>query len=106
MKRRKKMLARGRADTAPKQKHPVGEGITRGTVAKQLGVSVSTVVRWEGTLLHPNVRADGVRLFDAAEVAALAKKRAQESGAPADGNLDADALALFRAGKNVVDAVI
>src|SRR6266849_4952749 len=91
MKRRKKMSARGRADTASK-KHPVGEGITRGTVAKQLGVSVSTVVRWEGTLLHPNVRADGVRLFNAAEVAALAKKRAQESGAPVDGNLDADAL--------------
>jgi hypothetical protein len=85
---------------------PIRGEITRGMIAKQLGVSVSTVIRWEGTLLHPKVRPDGVHVFEVAEVAELAKKRAQESGTAGSGDLDADACALFRSGKNVVDAVL
>jgi hypothetical protein len=41
-------------------------------VAERLGVSVSTVRRYEGERLHPTIGADGVRTFDPAEVAALA----------------------------------
>ncbi len=106
MKLTKKMLKRKRRDPEPSRQQPISDEITRGMIAKQLGVSVSTVIRWEGTLLHPEVRPDGVHVFEAAEVAALAKKRTQESGAAGSGDIDADACALFRSGKNVIDAVI
>jgi hypothetical protein len=46
--------------------------LTRADVAARLGVSTSTVRRYEGDLLHPTKGADGVNRFDSTEVAALA----------------------------------
>jgi AcrR family transcriptional regulator len=46
--------------------------LTRADVAARLGVSTSTVRRYEGDLLHPRKGADGVNRFDAQEVGALA----------------------------------
>lgn len=48
--------------------------LTRAEVAARLGVSTSTVRRFEGEQLHPRRGADGVNRFDPAEVAALAMK--------------------------------
>lgn len=48
--------------------------LTRADVAARLGVSTSTVRRYEGDLLHPKKGADGVNRFDPAEVAALVMK--------------------------------
>ncbi|MGE0401270.1 MAG: MerR family transcriptional regulator [Kofleriaceae bacterium] len=46
--------------------------LTRAEVAARLGVSTSTVRRYEGELLHPQKGADGVNRFDPQEVAVLA----------------------------------
>jgi hypothetical protein len=46
--------------------------LTRGQVAARLNVSVSTVRRYEGNLLHPTVDEHDVRWFAENEVAALA----------------------------------
>ncbi len=46
--------------------------LTRADVAARLGVSTSTVRRYEGELLHPTKGSDGVNRFAAQEVAALA----------------------------------
>ena len=47
--------------------------LTRGEVAERLGISISTVRRFEAQeRLHPKVGDDGVHRFDVAEVAALA----------------------------------
>lgn len=46
--------------------------LMRGQVAERLGISISTVRRYEGDRLHPKIGPDGVRLFDVAEVAELA----------------------------------
>ncbi len=46
--------------------------LTRADVAARLGVSTSTVRRYEGDLLHPQKGPDGVNRFDPQEVAALA----------------------------------
>src|SRR5262249_9275889 len=46
--------------------------LTRSQVASRLGVSVSTVRRFEGERLHPTVDDKGVRWFEEKEVAALA----------------------------------
>jgi hypothetical protein len=46
--------------------------LTRSQVADQLGVSISTVRRLEGTRLHPKIGNGNTRLFDAAEVASVA----------------------------------
>jgi DNA-binding transcriptional regulator YiaG len=48
--------------------------LTRAEVAARLGVSTSTVRRFEGKQLHPCKGADGVNRFDPTEVAALAMK--------------------------------
>src|SRR5689334_20066500 len=48
--------------------------LTRRDVAEKLGRSVATVRRMEGTRLHPQVAARGIRLFDPDEIAALAKE--------------------------------
>lgn len=53
--------------------------LTRAQVAARLGVSVSTVRRYEGDRLHPHVGEDEVRWFDDKEVAALAATLANES---------------------------
>jgi hypothetical protein len=46
--------------------------LTRADVAARLGVSTSTVRRYEGELLHPRKGPDGVNRFDPQEVAVLA----------------------------------
>jgi len=46
--------------------------ITRAEVAARLGVSTSTVRRFEGELLHPSKGADGVNRFRPEDVAAVA----------------------------------
>ena len=75
--------------------------LTRGQVARRLGVAVASVRRLEGTRLHP--RRDGaVWLFDPAEVEQLAIERANipvTATRPArgseDGELAAEVFALF-----------
>lgn len=57
------------ADTGP---------LTRSQVAERLGISLSTVRRFEGERLHPQIGPNDVRLFDVAEVAELAKELAAE----------------------------
>jgi hypothetical protein len=51
---------------------PVDDKLTRAEVAARLGVSTSTVRRYEGELLHPDKGPDGVNRFAPAEVASLA----------------------------------
>lgn len=57
---------------------PGGDRLTRGQVAERLGVSISTVRRYEGTQLHPTVDENDVRWFAQAEVTALAARIANE----------------------------
>jgi AcrR family transcriptional regulator len=52
--------------------------VTRAQVAARLGVSISTVRRYEGSRLHPKVGDDDVHLFDPKEVAALAVELTNE----------------------------
>src|SRR4051812_42219317 len=52
--------------------------LTRAQVATRLGVSVSTVRRYEGDRLHPRLDEDDVRWFDDKEVASLAASLANE----------------------------
>lgn len=52
--------------------------LSRAQVADRLGISVSTVRRYEGKRLHPHSGADGAHWFAAAEVAALAAELANE----------------------------
>jgi len=54
--------------------------MTRGEVAERLGVSISTVRRYEGTQLHPTVDEHGVRWFTQVEVTTFAAKLANERG--------------------------
>jgi DNA-binding transcriptional MerR regulator len=49
-------------------------GLTRDDVAKRLGVSISTVRRFEGTRLQPVIDAKSVRRFKASDVERLAKE--------------------------------
>jgi DNA-binding transcriptional MerR regulator len=53
--------------------------VSRSEAAARLGVSVATVRRYEGTLLHPHVDKDGTHRFDAKEVTALAASRANQA---------------------------
>jgi len=96
--------------------------LTRGRVAALLGVSTSSVRRMEGRHLHPTTGPDGVRLFDAAEVEAVARTRARrgarEGGrlqampdgerraGDADGETAARAFGLFADGRSPADVVI
>jgi hypothetical protein len=57
---------------------PATAGITRGEVAKRLGVSVASVRRMEGEALHP-VRREGVWTFDPREVEQIAPGRRSET---------------------------
>jgi transcriptional regulator with XRE-family HTH domain len=52
--------------------------LSRAQVGDRLGISVSTVRRYEGSRLHPQIAADGVHWFDASEVAAFAAELANE----------------------------
>jgi hypothetical protein len=53
--------------------------LSRTEVAKRIGVSVPTVRRYEGTLLHPDRDEHGVHWFDPREVTALAASRANDA---------------------------
>ncbi len=59
-------------------KEPSTTQLTRAQVAARLGVSISTVRRYEGSRLHPHVDEDDVRWFDSKEVAALAAELTNE----------------------------
>jgi transcriptional regulator with XRE-family HTH domain len=52
--------------------------LSRAQVADRLGISVSTVRRYEGTRLHPQIGSDGVHWFAAQEVAELAAELANQ----------------------------
>lgn len=52
--------------------------LTRAEVAARLGVSISTVRRYEGSRLHPDVDEDDVRWFDAKAVMDLAAELAND----------------------------
>ena len=52
--------------------------LSRAQVADRLGISVSTVRRYEGSRLHPQIEADGVHWFAASEVAELAAELANK----------------------------
>lgn len=54
--------------------------LTRGQVAARLGISVSTVRRYEGDKLHPTLDEHDVRWFDEKEVATLAATLANGDG--------------------------
>jgi len=52
--------------------------LSRAQVADRLGISISTVRRYEGSRLHPQIGADSVHWFDASEVAEFAAELANE----------------------------
>jgi hypothetical protein len=96
-------LPRSAASTLPARK------VTRSAAAAALRVSVTTVRRWEGELLHPERGPDGVHVFDLAEIEALARQRpAQEERARngTAGEVAAAAFALFKKGVDPRDVVI
>lgn len=78
--------------------------LTRQGVAERLKIALTTVRRWEGTLLHPRVKPNGVRVFDPVEVNHLAKTR---PGPPAsdEGEMCAQAIEMYRDGAAVTDVV-
>ena len=53
--------------------------LSRADVAQRLGVSVASVRRYEGSLLHPTVDKSGAHWFSIKEVTALAAARANEA---------------------------
>lgn len=59
-------------------KPPSATRLTRAQVADRLGVSISTVRRYEGSRLNPHVDEGDVRWFEVKEVAALASELANE----------------------------
>lgn len=78
--------------------------LTRQGVAERLKIARTTVRRWEGTLLHPRVKPNGVRVFDPIEVEQLAKTR--PGPAPLDeGEMCARAIEMYREGAAVTDVV-
>jgi hypothetical protein len=60
----------------PGGKRANAQRLTRSQVAERLGISVSTVRRYEGTKLNPQRGAGGAHWFEAAEVTALAAELA------------------------------
>lgn len=85
--------------------------LTRGAVARTLGISVATVRRHEGSTLHPTQGADGVWYFDPADVEAARdllapRKRPAEAAADDLGNLAARVFPLFARGDSFADVVI
>ena len=71
-----------------------------------LGVSKSTLRRMEGTALTPVVGPKNVHLFQEEEVrSVVVTRRARIDVQPSNGDVAADAFALFDAGVDVVDAV-
>ena len=101
----------GRVENSPtEQGIPAGRPpFTRSAVAALLQVSVTTVRRFEGTLLHPVKGEDGTHLFDPIEVQELASRRPAATpvkNSTAEGEVAAAAFALFKKKTSPRDVVI
>ena len=85
-----------------------GKLLTRGQVARRLGLSLTSVRRMEGVQLNPIVGERGVRYFEETEIQTVLV-RVRRTRVPdderADGALAAAAFALFRNGADVVAVV-
>ena len=85
-----------------------GKLLTRGQVARRLGMSLSSVRRMEGEQLKPIVDERGVHYFEETEIQAVFV-RVRRARAPRDelasGSLAAAAFTLFRGGADVVAVV-
>ncbi len=88
------------------EEDPAAAGwITRGEVARALGVAVASVRRLEAVRLHPTRGDDGVWRFDPAEVSALVAERRQitrpvvAAADLTDGEVAALVFGLFEEGK-------
>jgi hypothetical protein len=81
--------------------------LTRSKVARRLGVSVTTLRRMEGTLLHPQTGEGGVRMFDAEEVeaAVIRVRRRERPEEPETGAVAAEVFTLFDEGVHPVDVI-
>lgn len=87
---------------------PSGRLLTRGQVARRLGLSLSTVRRMEGVQLKPIVGERGVRYFEETEIQTVlvrVRRTRMPNDERADGALAAAAFTLFRNGADVVDVV-
>jgi hypothetical protein len=85
-----------------------GRLLTRGQVARRLGLSLSTVRRMEGEQLNPIVGARGVRYFEETEIQTVlvrVRRTRMPDDERADGALAAAAFTLFRNGVAVVAVV-
>jgi hypothetical protein len=80
--------------------------LTRSDVARRLGVTITTIRRFEGTSLHPRVGPDGIRLFTPDEVEHLARSRAVKPAPEASGEVAAEAFRLFRLGYSLEEIVM
>jgi hypothetical protein len=87
---------------------PSSKLLTRGEVARRLGLSLSTVRRMEGVQLKPIVGERGVRYFEETEIQTVLV-RVRRTRVPdderADGTLAAAAFTRFRNGADVVAVV-
>ena len=87
---------------------PAGKLLTRGQVARRLGLSLSTVRRMEGVQLKPIVGERGVRYFEETEIQAILV-RVRRTRVPVDdgasGALAAAAFTLFLNGADVIAVV-
>ncbi|MEI9935585.1 MAG: hypothetical protein WDO69_00035 [Pseudomonadota bacterium] len=85
-----------------------GKLLTRGEVARRLGLSLSSVRRMEGVQLKPIVGERGVRYFEETEIQTVLV-RVRRTRVPvderADGTLAAAAFTRFRNGADVVAVV-
>lgn len=77
-------------------------------MARHLGVSVATVRRLEGVVLHPEISDARVRWFDPEEVSAVRESRAARPPTPkeSDGAVAARVFELFKRGASLADVVI
>jgi hypothetical protein len=104
------------SDIGPVDEAPARQGIpassqpfTRSAVAAVLHVSLTTIRRREGTLLHPVKGTDGTHLFDPTEVQELANRRPTASpvkNSTAEGEIAAAAFAMFKKKTSARDVVI
>jgi hypothetical protein len=82
--------------------------MTRAQAAAMANVSVSTVRRWEGTVLPTVVGEDGVHRFRQEHVREIVERRVQSTPAAPDaydGSTAAAVYALFDEGQNPADVV-
>jgi hypothetical protein len=86
---------------------PDGTLLGRTAAARAIGVSKTTVRRFEGTLLKPEVGVDGVHRFREEELRELVIRRASKSGPPDayDGEIAGAVFDLLDEGVHPVDVV-